>query len=127
MTDFVVLTGSIGITTPWGATGVIPVGVLGRVMLPYGVDLSQWHIVCDPSATMSLDIKRVSYSSYGGALGSIVASAPPNVAGAVKANSSTLTGWTTALAKNDILEISVTANDLATWFSFKLEGERNGL
>lgn len=66
----------------------------------------------DPAVTCVVDVFKTSEGSYG-AGATITASAKPTLAAAVTANSSTLTGWTTAISIGDVFYakiISITGN-----------------
>lgn len=86
--------------------------------IPYAVDrdsdIWEWTILAIPTGaggTCTIDIRKEPYADYPPESGdSIVASAPPTISSSgVKASSTTLTGWTTGLAKGDTLYFVLTA------------------
>lgn len=102
------LTGSFAFRID-GAGSVIATGaksVMFRV--PYACTITGWEIVADVSGSIVFDIWKDTYANYPPTnADTITASAKPTVTTAVKATSTTLTGWTTALAAGDYLEIEV--------------------
>lgn len=59
------------------------------------------------SGSIQLAINKITYTSFPGSGSSIVASAPPVISSAQKSKNTTLTGWTTSLAADDILIVSI--------------------
>ena len=78
------------------------------VTVPYDCTITGWRILCDVSGSVVFDIWKDTYANYPPTnADSITASAKPTVTTATSAESSTLTGWTTALAAGDVLEVEV--------------------
>lgn len=73
------------------------------IPLPFAGTILSWKLYSPVSTTAVITIKNDGAS--------IVASAKPTLAGATFAESSTLTGWTPAVAENDILMASVDSTD----------------
>lgn len=102
-------------------SGILPTGAL-KINLPIAINatITGWRLVCDVASTLSLDVWKKA-----GVLPSIadtiVAATPPIVTAASVASSSTLTGWTTAIAAGDIVECSVLSNNNANEFTLVLE------
>lgn len=66
--------------------------------------ITGWRIIADASGSIQIDLRRVNFASYPASSGdSIVASAPPALSSAIKAESTILTGWSTGLTKGDVL------------------------
>lgn len=92
-----------------GGGSAITTGVKGDIgPLPWGCVVEEWSILADQSGSIVIDLWKDSYANYPPVdAGSITASAPPTLSSAAKAQSSTLTGWTTALAAGDIIRPNV--------------------
>lgn len=69
------------------------------IPLPFGGTIRSWKLFSPATASAVLTLKKNGSN--------ISASAKPSLASANLASSSTLTGWTVAVAENDILMVSV--------------------
>lgn len=91
-----------------GGGAAITTGLKGFLELPFAGTIQRVTLLADQSGSIVLDLWRDSYANYPPVVGdSIVASAKPTISAAVKAQDSTLTGWTTTVAAGDILAINV--------------------
>lgn len=119
--------GGLIFTSPWGASGALPVATLGRSLLAGDFTITGWKLWGYPAGAIELDIRVVDFGSLPPAGGdSIVAAAPPEITAGISNSSGTLTGWTTALERGQGIEIAVTANaGSVEWFSLLLEGIKN--
>ena len=114
-----------------GGGSAITTGVKSRVTIPFNCTITDYQIIVDTSSTTTVDIWKSSYADYdGGAThpvdaDSITASAPVAITAATKAQDATLTGWTTALAKGDVLFFNVDANNNATKVQINLNVIKN--
>lgn len=76
--------------------------------IPFACTITGWEMVADVSGSVVVDIWKDTYANYPPAVGdTITGSAKPTITTATKAQSSTLTGWTTSLAAGDYLEVNV--------------------
>lgn len=91
-----------------GGGGVIAAGKKGAIEIPFNCTIDRWTITADQSGSITIDINKSTYSGYPTTT-SITASATPAISSAQKAQSSTLTGWTTSLSAGEILEFEVDA------------------
>jgi hypothetical protein len=103
------ITGS-NLVEPRGITvdnrpSVVVAGVLGKIIIPHNCNIIAWSILADQSGSVAFDIKA---GSIGGTKTSIVASAPPALSSQTEARSTTLTGWTTAISANTVLQFEIT-------------------
>jgi hypothetical protein len=97
--------GVLGIVIDGG--GSIPAtGSKGFIQIPYAGTITGWTILVNASGSCQITVKKSTYSGFP-TTASIVASAPPVLTTAQKATSTTLTGWTTALALGDVLEFNL--------------------
>lgn len=89
------------------------------IEVPFAMTVTLWTVMLTGTGSIVLDIwKQAGIGSFPPTdADSITASAPPTVSSAQAAQSSTLTGWTTSLARGDVLRIhvdSVSSVDQAT-------------
>lgn len=99
-----------------GATGTINQTHVG---IGYNGTITGWYLTCFPSATISVDVWKVS----GGVptiANTITGSAKPSVTAARFNSSTTLTGWTTSVSAGDYFMMSVNTNDSATYINLQL-------
>lgn len=89
-----------------GGGAVITTGSKGFIAVPSGVTLNKWVIFGDQTGDIVVDVKKCDYTGFP-TTSSIAASAKPTLSTAQKNVDSTLTGWTTALTAQDILEFYV--------------------
>jgi Collagen triple helix repeat (20 copies) len=91
-----------------GGGAVITPGVKGYVEIPYACTINRWTLLPDQSGSIIVDVWKDTYANFPPVVGDVItASAKPTISAATKAQSSTLTGWTTALAAGDILAFNV--------------------
>jgi hypothetical protein len=99
-----------------GATGTINQTHVG---IGYNGTITGWYLTCFPSATVSVDVWKVS----GGVptiANTITGSAKPSVTAARFNSSTTLTGWTTSVSAGDYFMMSVDTNNSATYINLQL-------
>ncbi len=102
-------TGSIGFLIDGGGVAITS-GLKGTIAVPFDCTIANWTLMADTSGSLTLDIWKSSYASYPPiAAQSITGSAKPAINADVKAASSVLTGWTTAITAGDILAFNVDA------------------
>lgn len=96
-----------------GGGVVIATGVKGDVVIDFAATITKWTLLADQSGSIVVDIWKDSYANFPPVVGDVItASAKPTISGATKGQSSTLTGWTTAIAAGDVLRFNV--NSAAT-------------
>ena len=91
-----------------GVGSVITTGEKGHLEVPFQCTINRVTTLADQSGSIVVDIWKDTYANFPPTdADSITASAPPTLSGAVKAQDSTLTGWTTSVAAGDILAWNV--------------------
>lgn len=86
-----------------GAGAALAAGPGPDVELPWAYVVEGWALYADAPGSAVLDLRvATSYATYPTAT-SICAGAPPTLAGAQKATSTDLPGWTTALPRGTVL------------------------
>lgn len=78
-------------------------GSKGFIQVPFAGTITGWTLIADTSGSASITVKKSTFAAFP-TNSSIVASAPPALSSQQNATSTTLTGWTTAVAAGDILE-----------------------
>lgn len=95
--------------------GVISGGIKGDLEVPYAATIKRVTVLCDQIGSIIIDIWKDTYANFPPTVtGTITASAKPTVSAGVKAQDSTLTGWTTSLAAGDILRFNVDSASTVT-------------
>jgi hypothetical protein len=91
-----------------GGGSVITTGLKGYLEVPFNSTILTSTLLADVSGSIVIDIWKVAYASAPPLVGNtIVASAPPTIASSVKAQDTTLTGWSTAVTAGDIFAFNV--------------------
>ncbi len=107
-------TGSIGFLIDGGGAPITP-GLKGTLAVPFDCTITSWVLMADTTGSVTIDLWKSSFAAYPpSAANSITASAKPAIAADLKATSSTLTGWTSAIAAGDILAFNVDAASAIT-------------
>lgn len=108
-----------------GLGAVIATTARRTISIPVGwgtCTITRWRVLADQSTTATLDVWRDSYANYPPTnADSITASAKPSTSAATKAESTSLTGWTTTFAGGDVLTAEVEANNNARFLLLVLE------
>lgn len=97
------------IVAGWSSQSALPSGLVQDVYVRSSGTITAWTLIADATGSASVAISKCAYSGYDGSLSSIVASAPPTLSSAVKATSSTLTGWTTSVTAGDVLRFTLSS------------------
>lgn len=78
------------------------------VQVPFGCTITGYTVLADQSGSIVLDLWKDTYANYPPTVAdTITASAKPTISSATKTTSTTLTGWTTTISADDILEVNV--------------------
>jgi hypothetical protein len=97
-----VKTGSFGVTVD-GVTGVIQIGTVGYVVMPYDGTITGWSITANVSGNIQFDIWKATNAIPTAANTQIpLAANRPKLTAQQYVNSTTLTGWTTSFLANDV-------------------------
>ncbi len=97
-----------------GGGSAIATGVKGDIYIPAACTITGVVLLADVSGSIVVDIWKSTYSAFDPTThpasgDKITASAPPTISSAKKSKDTTLTGWTTALAADDVLRLNVTS------------------
>jgi hypothetical protein len=129
-------TGSIGFTGSSGSAGTlaatvlvidgggaaITTGIKSDIHFPFDGTIQEWTMLADTTGSATIDIWKAPYSAYPPtAANTITGSAKPIISSANKAQSSTLTGWTTSISTNDVLRLNVDSASTITRLTLSLK------
>jgi len=104
---------------------VILTGIQGDIQFPYACTLTQVDLLADASGSIVIDLWKDTYANYPPTIAdTIVASAKPTISTATKSTNSTLTGWTTAVAADEIIRINVDSITTCTRVTMRLKFTR---
>ena len=98
-------TGSFGVTVDGGGS-VLTAGSKGYVYIPFACTITGWSLVADQAGSVAFDVEKAADGTIPSA--SIVASAAPALSSDQIERSTTLTGWTTSVTANDVIEFEIT-------------------
>lgn len=95
-----------------GGGAQLSTGLQGSITVPFNALITSVSMIADQTGSVVMDIWKTPYSSYNPpthpAVGdSICAAALPTLSSATKYTDSTLTGWTTTIAANDVLAFNI--------------------
>lgn len=91
-----------------GGGAAISTGIVADLKVPFACEIVDVEMLADQSGSIVVDIWKDTYANFPPTdADSITASAVPTITTATKSQDSTLTGWTTAIAENDILRFNV--------------------
>jgi hypothetical protein len=105
---------TFGITID-GAGSAITTGVKGYTRVPYACTINKVSLIADQSGSLVVDVWKDSFANYPPTdADSITASAPPTLSSAIKAEDTTLTGWTTSVTAGDTIGFNVDSASTVT-------------
>lgn len=91
-----------------GGGSAITSGIKADIAIPFDCTITQWTVVADQSGSIQFDLWKTTYANFPPNVGnSISPSAKPSLSSSNKAQSSTLTGWTTTVAAGDVIRVNV--------------------
>ena len=91
-----------------GGDVVITTGQKGHVVVPYDCVVTGWDILADQSGSIVVDVWKDTYANFPPTVGdTVTGTEKPTLASAQKNQDLTLTTWTTALTKGDVLAFNV--------------------
>jgi hypothetical protein len=97
---------------------------LGQINLyltiPYTGTITKWYLSCDVESTIVLDVWK-KQGANPTVDDTITGSAKPGIITDTNNNSDILTGWTTAVAAGDVIELVIDQNDNAKTITLVLE------
>ena len=111
-----------------GGGFAIATGIKGDIRVGYACTIKKATLLAHTSGSIVVNIWKCTYTQYDdsahpGAGDKITASAPPTITTDVKSKDSTLTGWTVAVAADDVLRFNVDSCTSITRCTVDLEVE----
>jgi len=108
-----------------GGGATITTGIKGDLRIPFACTINSWTLMGDQSGSIVVDIWKDTLANFPpDAADVITASAKPTISGATNAASSTLTGWTTSIAADDVLRFNVNSVTTVTRMTLHLKVTR---
>ncbi len=109
-----------------GGGAAITTGVKGDLVVDFDGTIESWTLLGDTSGSIVVDIWMDTYANYPPTVAdTITASAKPTISSATKGQSSTLTGWTTAIAAGKTLRFNVDSCTTITRCTIALKVRRS--
>lgn len=91
-----------------GGGSAITTGQKGHLEIPFKCEIQRMTILANQSGSIVVDIWKDTYANFPPTdADSITSATPPTIAAGTKAQDSTLTSWTKAIAAGDILSFNV--------------------
>ena len=103
-----------------GSGGTITVGQKGYVQIPYDCTINSWRIIANAAGSIVIDVWKTAAPTIPTVANTITGSAKPTLSSQQTAASSTLTGWTTSVAANDIIGFNVDSATTVSWVILQL-------
>ncbi len=97
-----------------GGGSVITTGVKLYISVPFACTITGWDIVADQSGSISVEIDKHAAAVPNTSTDKISASAPVALSSAQLAQGGSISGWTTAIAANDVLGFNVASASTVT-------------
>ncbi len=101
-----------------GGGSAITTGVKAAcdITVPFACTINNWTVTADQSGSIVVDVWKKAYatSSPPTVTNTITASAKPTLSSAQSNQSSTLTGWTTSVAANDVFRFNIDSSSTVT-------------
>lgn len=85
---------------------VITTSMLVRFRVHFAGTIIRWTVIATTSGSIRFNVSKATFAAYP-TLTNIDGSAPPQLTSAQKAESTVLTGWTTAFSQDDIFNVNV--------------------
>lgn len=91
-----------------GAGSVLTAADQGDVSIPFPCTILGWVMLANTPGSIEIDIWKDTYANYPPtSTDTITGTTTPAITGGVKASSSVLTGWTTAITAGDTLRFTI--------------------
>ena len=104
-----------------GSGGTITIGQKGYIQIPYACTIDSWRIIANASGSIVVDVWKAAAPTIPTVANVITASAKPTLTAPQQTSaSSTLTGWTTSVAANDIIGFNVNSATTVSWVILQL-------
>ena len=106
-----------------GQGETVEAGEVARVVMPYAATITGWRVIGSSAGTFAATVRRATFAAFP-TMTTISGSDSPALSGAQKAEDTSLSGWTTALAVGDVVELLVTAATVP-WVSVQIIMQRS--
>lgn len=116
---------TVNVGPPPGVTGAVLAPQIIYLQIPADYDLTGWQVFVDPAATISVDVWYETFPTLPTVADSITATNYLTTTAAASNTGATGSWGTTAITRGNWLALSITANDLATFISVQLQGDKS--
>jgi len=116
---------NINIGAQPGVAAAVLVPQIVYLLVPANYALTGWEVACSPAATISVDVWYQTFPTLPTIANSITATNYITTTAAASNTGATGSWSTTAITRGNWLAISITANDLATYISLQLQGDKS--
>lgn len=109
-----------------GGAGAILAGAFCDLYVPFGFEILAWTLVCDQLGSIEIDVRVETYGTFPptGA-DSVCGGNPPQVVSDIKAQDSTLTGWSVDVPSGHVIRFYVVSCTGIVKANLVLEGARS--
>lgn len=108
-----------------GGGSAITTGIKGDLLVPYNCTVLGWDILADTSGSIVVDVWKDTYANFPPTVADTIAgSEKPTLSSATKNQDISLSSWTTALTRNDILRFNVDSASTVTRVTLSLRIKR---
>lgn len=102
-------------------TSALTAGRTVYMVMPFACTIAAWSVTAD-AGTATVDVWKVATGTAIPTVGNtITAAATPALSSGTSVRSTTLTGWTTAIAANDIIAVNLKVVATATFVNLTVE------
>lgn len=106
----------------YGGSTALTAPMTAYTTVTYGCTIQGWNITATPAGSATVDVWKVAAGSAVPTVSNtITASAKPTIASGTAAQSTTLTGWTTAVSNKDIFAFNLSAVSTSTQVTVSLQ------
>jgi hypothetical protein len=91
-----------------GSGSAIETGIKGDIRIPFAGTITGAYLLADQTGSIVIDLWKDTTANFPPTVAdTITASAKPTISSALKAEDTTLTGWTTTVSAGDIIRVNV--------------------
>lgn len=108
-----------------GGGAALTTGIKGDLRIKFAFTIQSVTLLADQTGSIVIDIWKDSYANYPPTAGdSITAAAKPTISAAIKAENTTLTGWSPNLASGDCIRFNIDSVSAITRCTLLLHGTK---
>lgn len=89
-----------------GNGSTLAAGTSGTFVVPFACNISSWTLLANATGSVQVSIQKATFAAYP-TVTDIAPTNKPQIVSATKASSTSLSGWSPAIAADDILVVSI--------------------